>query len=179
MLLALVIGSEIGFFVLLMAGLAVRYLMRMPRTGAVLLALSPIGYVVVLIAGAINLARGGTSDIAHVFGAIAIGIVLVSGRHHMHSMDGWVRRRLAKEPKPQLYGEEFARKQRTDFYRRAGEWAVVVALLAGGYVLTGFDVLRGGALLSGASFWTVVLVVDFFWSFSYSVFPRQAKRVSA
>ncbi|QUQ68002.1 hypothetical protein [Kutzneria sp. CA-103260] len=175
MLLTLVIGSEVGFFVLLLAGLVVRYLVKMPRTGAVLLALSPLGYVAVLIAGAIDLARGGTSDIAHVFGAIVIGIVAVSGRHHLHAMDGWVRRKLAKEPKPRLYGAEFARKQRTDFYRRTGEWAVVVVLLAGGYALAGFDVLRGGALLAGIGFWTVVLVVDFIWSFSYTVFPRAVK----
>ena len=175
MLLTLVIGSEVGFFVLLLAGLVVRYLMKMPRTGAVLLALSPLGYVVVLIAGAIDLARGGAADIAHVFGAIVIGIVAVSGRHHLHAMDGWVRRKLAKEPKPQLTGQEHARKQRTDFYRRTGEWAVVVALLAGGYALTGLDLTRGGQLLGGIGFWTVVLVVDFFWSFSYTAFPCGAK----
>lgn len=175
MLLALVIGSEVGFFVLLLAGLAVRYLLKMPRTGAVLLALSPLGYLAVLVAGAIDLADGGSADYAHVFGAIIIGIVAVSGRHHLHAMDVWVRRKLAKEPKPQLSDREFARKQRTDFYRRAVEWAVVVALLAGGYLLTGFDPVRGGELLSGAKFWTVVLVIDFFWSFSYTVFPRGTK----
>ncbi|MFI9380169.1 hypothetical protein [Kutzneria sp. NPDC052558] len=177
-LLTLVIGSEIGFFVLLLAGLAVRYLVKMPKTGAVLLALSPVGYVVVLIVGAVELARGGAADIAHVFGAIIIGIVAVSGRHHLHTMDGWVRRRLAKQPKPRLHGREFAHKQRTDFYRRTGEWAVVVALLAGGYALTGFDPARGGQLLGGAWFWTVVLIIDFFWSFSYTVFPRAEKQTA-
>jgi hypothetical protein len=171
-LLALVIGSEVGFAVLLLAGLAVRYLLRMPRTGAVLLALSPLGYVIVLVAGAVDLVHGGTADIAHVLGAIVIGIVAVSGRHHLHAMDAWVRRKLAREPKPRLGGREHARRQRTGFYRRAGEWVVVTALLGGGYALTGFDPVRGAELLSGMALWTVVLGVDFFWSFSYTLFPR-------
>jgi len=170
-LLTLVIGSEVGFVVLLLAGLVVRYLLKMPKVGAVLLALSPLGYVVVLIAGAIDLAHGGTADIAHMLGAIVIGIVVVSGRHHMHAMDAWVRRKLAREPKPKLGGREHARQQRAGFYRRAGEWVVVIALLGGGYALTGFDPQRGAELLAGMALWTIVLVVDFFWSFSYTLFP--------
>ncbi|MFC0434463.1 hypothetical protein [Kutzneria buriramensis] len=172
MLLTLVIGSEVGFAVFLLAGLVARYLLKMPRTGAALLALSPLGYVIVLVAGAIDLARGGTADIAHVLGAIIIGIVVVSGRHHLHAMDGWVRRKLAREPKPRISGRDHARQQRVDFYRRAVEWVTVIALLGGGYALTGFDPTRGAELVSGMGFWTVVLGVDFLWSFSYTLFPR-------
>ncbi|MFC0547575.1 hypothetical protein [Kutzneria chonburiensis] len=175
MLLALVIGSEVGFAVLLLAGLAVRYLLKMPRTGAVLLALSPVGYVVVLITGAIDLARGGAGDIAHVLGAIIVGIVVVSGRHHMQAMDGWVRRKLAREPKPRVSGWEHARDQRTGFYRRCGEWVVVIALLGGGYALTGFDAVRGEQLLGGMALWTVILGIDFLWSFSYTLFPSSSR----
>jgi hypothetical protein len=174
-LLTLVIGSEVGFVVLLLAGLLTRYLLKMPRTGAVLLALSPLGYVVVLVAGAIDLARGGAGDIAHVLGAITIGIVVVSGRHHMHAMDRWVRRKLAHEPKPKVSRWEHARQQRAGFYRRCGEWVVVIALLGGGYALTGFDPVRGEQLLGGMALWTVILGIDFLWSFSYTLFPSSAR----
>jgi hypothetical protein len=174
-LLTLVIGSEVGFVVLLLAGLVVRYLLKMPKAGAVLLVLSPLGYVVVLVAGAIDLAQGGTADIAHVLGAIIIGIVVVSGRHHLHAMDGWVRRKLAHEPKPRVSGWEHARQQRSGFYRRVGEWVVVIALLGGGYALTGFDPVRGAQLLGGMGLWTIVLGIDFFWSFSYTLFPSSSK----
>jgi hypothetical protein len=171
-LLTLAIGAEVGFAVLLLAGLTARYLLKLPRTGAALVALSPMGYVIVLIAGAVDRARGGAADLGHVLGAIFVGIVAVSGRHHLHAMDGWVRRKLAREPKPRLDGREHARQQRIGFYRRAGEWAVAIALLGGGYALTGFDPTRGGPLLGGMALWTIVLGVDLVWSFSHTVFPR-------
>ncbi|AHH95063.1 hypothetical protein GCM10010174_56710 [Kutzneria viridogrisea] len=175
MLLTLVIAAEVGFAVFLIAGLLVRYLLKRPKLGGVLLALSPAGYVVVLGVGAVDLARGGTAELAHTIGAILLGIALVSGRHHLHSLDAWVQRKLAKQPKPPLVPAEHAARQRRGWGRRFVEWVVTIALLGGGYLLTGMDAARGAALLNGMAFWTVVLVIDFLISFSYTIWPKAAR----
>ncbi|MFB9431289.1 hypothetical protein [Streptoalloteichus tenebrarius] len=163
--LAVVIGCEIGFWVLLLAGLLTRYLLRAPRVGAALLLLAAGTQVVLLVSGAVDLARGSTASIAHVIAAIAVAIALVSGRHHLHTADRWVRRRLGRDheaaPEAPLSPRDHARKKRREFRLRALEWLVAMALLAGGAALADFEVDRAGALFGGMAVWTIVLAFDF------------------
>ncbi|SHF42444.1 hypothetical protein [Streptoalloteichus hindustanus] len=163
MFLAVVIGCEVGFWVLLLAGLLTRYLLRAPRVGAALLLLAAGTQVVLLVTGAVDLAGGSTASIAHVIAAVAVAIAAVSGRHHLHTADRWVRRRLGRDqeaPAPPLPPRAHARQKRRDFALRAAEWAVAMALLTGGAALADFDQARSAALFGGMAIWTVVLVVD-------------------
>lgn len=176
MLLALVVASEVSFGVFLLAGLLVRYVLKRPRTGAVLLMLSPVGYGVVLVFGAFDLAGGGTAELAHVMGAILVSIAVVSGKHHLHELDGWIQRKINREPKPQLTSAQHAAKQRQGWYRRFPECLLALALMAGGYALTGFNAEHGAALVNGMRFWAIILAIDFVWSFSYTIFPKDAVR---
>jgi len=58
-LFAVIAGCEIGFWVLLAAGLVARYLLRLPRVGIVLLAAVPLVDVVMLVSSVIDIHRGG------------------------------------------------------------------------------------------------------------------------
>ncbi|MBC6463814.1 hypothetical protein HKK72_39190, partial [Actinomadura sp. HBU206391] len=58
MLLGIIAGCEIAFWVVLLAGLAARYLLRMRRLSTVLLICVPLVDVVLLVASVIDL-RGG------------------------------------------------------------------------------------------------------------------------
>ena len=58
MLLAVIAACEIGFWVLLAAGMVTRYLLRLPKVGLVLLAGVPLVDVVMLVASVIDIHRG-------------------------------------------------------------------------------------------------------------------------
>ena len=67
---------------------------------------------------------------------------------------------------------EHARHERRQWARHLLAWAVGCALLLGGMALVG-DAGRTEALWGIAQGWTLVLAVDFAWSFSYTLWPRK------
>ncbi|MCS0634217.1 hypothetical protein NX801_00755 [Streptomyces sp. LP05-1] len=116
MVVALIISCEIGFWVLLAAGLAVRYLLRMPRTGAALLLCEPLLEVVLLIATAIDLKNGADPSAAHGLAALYIGYTVGHGHRTVKWLDGHAAHRLAGAPRPPgppRYGMARARYEAT------------------------------------------------------------------
>jgi hypothetical protein len=168
MLLAVIAGCEIAFWVLLAAGMSVRYLLRLPRIGAVLLAGVPLVDVVLLAAGVVDLQRGGEPSFNHSLAAIFIGVSVGFGHQTIRWADRWAAYLLSSAPrpaKPPKDGPERARRERQGWYRHLLAWAVAVGLMGLGALLAGFD--DSTALLAPAWPWTIVLVIDFFVSFSY------------
>jgi hypothetical protein len=176
MLLAVIAGCEIAFWVLLAAGMSVRYLLRLPRIGAVLLAGVPLVDVVLLAAGVVDLQRGGEPSFNHSLAAIFIGVSVGFGHQTIRWADRWAAYLLSSAPrpaKPPKDGPERARRERQGWYRHLLAWAVAVGLMGLGALLAGFD--DSTALLAPAWPWTIVLVIDFFVSFSYQARPERPK----
>lgn len=178
MIYALIVACEVGFWVVLLAGLAARYLLRRPRLGAALLVCVPLVDLVLLVASAMDLRYGGgEADLAHGLAAIYLGVSVAWG----HSMVRWADARFAHRfaggpppERPPRTGPEHARRERRQWGRHLLAWAVCCALLLGGVALVG-DPGRTGALTGIAGGWTLVLAVDFLWSFSYTLWPRKKK----
>src|SRR5690606_40282828 len=78
-IVALIVACEIGFWVLLAAGLAFRYLLRMPRTGLALLLCEPVLEVVLLVATALDLKNGAEPNWTHGLAALYIGYTVGHG----------------------------------------------------------------------------------------------------
>ena len=176
MLLAVIAGCEIAFWVLLAAGMSVRYLLRLPRIGAVLLAGVPLVDVVLLAASVVDLQRGGEPSSKHSLAAIFIGVSVGFGHQTIRWADRWAAYLLSSAPrpaKPPKDGPERARRERQGWYRHLLAWAVAVGLMGLGALLAGFD--DSAALLAPAWPWTIVLVIDFFVSFSYQARPERPK----
>lgn len=168
MLLAVIAGCEVAFWALLAAGMVVRYLLRWRRAGAVLLAAVPLVDVVLLVASVIDLQRGGEPSFKHSLAAIFIGVSVGFGHQTMRWADGWAAHLLGDGPrpaKPPKDGIERVRRERRGWYHHLLAWSVATGLMALGAVLVGFD--KGATLLAPAWPWTIVLVIDFFVSFSY------------
>ncbi|MFC7745195.1 hypothetical protein ACFQXA_36380 [Nocardiopsis composta] len=91
MIVAFILACEVLFWVLVLGGLAVRYLLRMRRTSAVLLLLVPVLDVVLIAAIALHLAAGGTAEFGHGLGALYLGFTVAFG----HSVIRWVDVRFA------------------------------------------------------------------------------------
>ncbi|MFF8287764.1 hypothetical protein ACF068_00850 [Streptomyces sp. NPDC016309] len=100
MVVALIVICEVGFWVLLAAGLAVRYLLRMPRTGAALLLGEPLLEVVLLVVTAMDLKNGADPSAEHGLAALYIGYTVGHGHRTVKWLDGHAAHRLAGGPRP-------------------------------------------------------------------------------
>ncbi|MGW4027880.1 hypothetical protein ACWEFL_00950 [Streptomyces sp. NPDC004838] len=107
MIVALIVICEVGFWVLLAAGLAARYLLRMPRLGLGLLLCEPLLEVVLLAATAIDLRNGAQPGWAHGLAALYIGYTVGHGHRTVKWLDGHAAHRFGGGPppvKPPRYG---------------------------------------------------------------------------
>jgi hypothetical protein len=107
MIVALIIACEVGFWVLLAAGLAVRYLLKRRRTSVVLLLCEPLLEVVLFVVTAIDLKNGAEPTWEHGLAALYIGFTVAYGHCTIRRLDGHAAHRLAgapPPPKPPRYG---------------------------------------------------------------------------
>ncbi|RXS68510.1 hypothetical protein EST92_26655 [Streptomyces sp. TM32] len=114
MVVTLIIVCEVGFWVLLAAGLALRYLAGMRRTGAAVLLMEPLLELVLLVVTAIDLKNGATADWKHGMAAVYVGYTVAYGHYTIRWVDGHVAHRFAGGPrpvKPPRYGLARARHE--------------------------------------------------------------------
>ncbi|SFW89418.1 hypothetical protein [Amycolatopsis australiensis] len=97
---AVIAGGEIGFWVLLLAGLAVRYVLRARRASAVLLAMVPVIDVVVLVATVLDLQGGAKANFTHGLAAVYLGFSAVFGPGMVRWADARFAHRFAGGPPP-------------------------------------------------------------------------------
>ena len=159
MVIGFIIGCEIAFWVVLAVGLLLRYPLRRPRAGAVVLAAVPLVDLVLLVACAADLAGGATAGSRHVLAALYLGFSLAFGPSMVRWADVRFAHRFAGGPKPQKPADKRAHEWRL-FRLAAVAWAVTCALLGAGIWWIG-DPARTVALKAGAGQVTVVLVIWF------------------
>ncbi|MFI6288164.1 hypothetical protein ACIBCM_26040 [Streptomyces sp. NPDC051018] len=107
MIVALIVICEIGFWVLLAAGLGARYLLKKPRLGMALLLCEPVLEIVLLVATAIDLKNGAEPSWQHGLAALYIGYTVGHGHRTVTWLDGHAAHRLGGAPppvKPPRYG---------------------------------------------------------------------------
>lgn len=178
MVLTVLVAGEIGFWVLLGAGLLARYLLRLRRVGAALLICVPLVDLVLLIATAIDLRRGATANATHGLAAAYLGFSIAFG----HSMIRWADQRFAHRfaggppPwKPPKGGWARTRHEWREWGKGMLGWAIACALLGAGILLVGdadrTAELRGWIVrLSGVM--VIWLVIDPLW---LTIFPKPAR----
>jgi hypothetical protein len=131
-IVALIAACEIGFWVLLAAGLAFRYLLRMPRTGMALLLCEPLLEVVLLIVTALDLKNGAAPSWKHGLAALYIGYTVGHGHRTVKWLDGHAAHRLGGAPRPAgppRYGMARARYEGKVWLGTVTAVAVATALL--------------------------------------------------
>jgi hypothetical protein len=105
----------VAFWVLAAAGLFARYVLRWRRLGLVLLLATPVVDVVLIVATAVDLGRGGEATIAHALAAFYLGFSVVFGHGVIRWADAGVAHRFAGGPPPR-------RLPTRGPLRRAHEW---------------------------------------------------------
>lgn len=136
-MLALIAFCEIGFWVLLGAGLLARYVFKLRRTSNVLLVGTPVLDVVLLVAAVIDLRGGGEAGLAHGLGATYLGFSVAFG----HSLIRWADVRFAHwfaggpaPVKPPKYGPERVKRE----WREWGKCVIACSMGVGVLVLLSF-----------------------------------------
>jgi hypothetical protein len=150
MIVALIVASEIGFWVLLGAGLVARYLLRLRRLSVVLLVGSPVLDLVLLVATVVDLRRGGTAGPFHGLAAVYLGFSVMFG----HAMIRWADQRFAHRfaggppPwKPPKGGWARTRHEWREWGKAVAACAIAAALLGAGILMVG-DAERSAHLLA-------------------------------
>lgn len=100
MLLAVIVACEVGFWMVLGAGLVARYLLRRQRLSTILLVAVPLIDLVLLAATTIDLCGGATADFTHGLAAAYLGFSIAFGRSMMRWADQRFAYRFAGGPPP-------------------------------------------------------------------------------
>ncbi|OIJ99759.1 hypothetical protein [Streptomyces colonosanans] len=176
MIVGLIVACEVGFWVLLAAGLAVRYLLKMRRASVALLLGEPLLEVVLFVVTAIDLRNGAKPSWEHGLAALYIGFTVAYGHYTIRWLDGHAAHRLAgapRPPKPPKYGLARARHEGRLWLRTALAAAVALALLQAAvwYVgdASGTEPLRSWQ-------WTALRVAGIHGviALTYLLFPKKA-----
>lgn len=163
-LVFVIIGCEVGFWVLVGAGLAARYLLRLRRASTVLLALVPLVDVVLLVTTVVDLVgRHAVAGAGHGLAAVYLGFTVVFG----HSMIRWADRRFAHRF---AAGPAPVKVPKSGPKRAAYEWrewgkAVLASVIAAVLLLGMAAVVghRGDALLTWLPRLGVLLGIWLIW----------------
>ncbi len=174
MLVAVIIGCEVPYWILLLTGLTVRYPMRRRRAGGILLVCTPLVDLVLLTVSVLDLRAGGTAAAAHTLAAIYIGVSIGFGPRLMQWADVRFTHRFAGGPapvKPPRSGPGRAAHSRRAWFRHLPARGVGVGLILLAVLLIG-EPTRTEQLLGSAKAWTSILLIDAAVSFGYPTSPR-------
>jgi hypothetical protein len=173
-ILTVIIACEIGFWVAIVAGLAVRYLLRWPRLGAALLVCAPLLDLVLLAATAVHLRSGAEASWEHSLAALYVGFSVAYGHRLIHWADVRFAHRFADGPAPvKPYGADYARLCWGGVARTLLASAIAAAIIGLLVLLVG-DADRTAPLLDTLPLLGLISGLDLLWAISYTVWPRRA-----
>ncbi|WP_035845838.1 hypothetical protein [Kitasatospora azatica] len=176
MLVSLIVAGEIAFWLLIAAGLALRYPARRPRAGAAVLLAVPLVDLVVLGATVLDLRHGATANASHGLAALYVGFALPYGPYLVRWADGHAAHRFTGAPRPHPgYGARRARHEWRMLARTLLAAGISALLLAAMIALTG-DPARTQALTGWYRTLAVIAGVNLVVAASYTVFPKQPPR---
>lgn len=136
-----IIACEIGFWAVLFAGLAARYLLRWRRVSSVLLLSVPVLDVLLLALIAWDLlANGATAEFVHGLGAVYLGFTIAFGHQIITHIDAHFAHRFAAGPAPfkvPKTGPVRVRYEWHQFLRMLLVAAIACAVLGGITLLVG------------------------------------------
>lgn len=172
----MIIAAEIGFWVVIIAGLVTRYIFNKKRLGLFFLALTPVIDLILLIVTSVDLYNGATATQVHAIAAIYLGISIAFGK----SMIRWADERFLYYVKKQ--GTKPVRKYGLAYAKHSmkGSLQHVLAFIIGGaflfimiYLID--DSSKTEALSGMLQVWAVVLAIDLIISASYFIWQRPQK----
>lgn len=162
MIVSIVVACEIGFWVLVGAGLLARYVLRWKRVSAALLVSVPLVDLVLLAATVLDLRGGATATAAHGLAAAYLGFSVAFGHQLITTLDQRVAHRFADGPtpiRPPRTGPGRVRHEWTQWRRAVLAWALACGLLLTAVVAVG-DATRTAELTTWAWWLSGALLLE-------------------
>ncbi|MGO3327239.1 hypothetical protein [Gordonia sp. (in: high G+C Gram-positive bacteria)] len=156
-----IVACEIGFWVFVLGGLALRYIARMPRSSMIVLTCVPLIDLVLLVAVGIDLSQGGEVEFAHRLAPIYLGCTIMFGHRMIAWADARFAHRFANGPKPHKIpasGPERRHYEWADFGRWLGAVAIAVAI-TGLLGITVADSAQRDAMFAGLGVLGTITVI--------------------
>lgn len=128
----LIVGCEVAFWLVLLLGLAVRYLLRREAASRWLLRSLPVIDLVLLVATAWDLAAGTPATFAHGLAAVYVGFTVAFGSITVQWADAHFAHRFADGPAPVAAPSRGWKAVAFDFdlwLRCIGAWIIALALI--------------------------------------------------
>lgn len=175
MVVTMIVVCEVGFWLLLAAGLALRYVAGMPRAGAAVLMGEPLLELVLLVVTAVDLRNGATAGPRHGLAAVYVGFSVACGRTLIRWVDGHVRHRLAGGPPP-ARAPKYGRARAVHEWRLCAEsvsGAAIAALLLQGAIWYVGHADRTAALRDWQRTMGWVALICVLIAASYTIWPKK------
>ncbi|OEV05710.1 hypothetical protein [Streptomyces oceani] len=176
MLVTLIIACEIGFWVLLAAGLSLRYLLKMPRAGAGVLLCEPLLELVLLIATAMDLKNGAEPNWMHGLAAVYIGFTATHGHYMMKWADGQFAYRYAGGPRP-VKRPKYGRARTVHEWKMSAR-AVGAAVIAAALLQCAVWYVDSSEQSESLQMWQLrmgfIVLIALVVAVSYTLFPKKA-----
>ncbi|SHK04735.1 hypothetical protein SAMN05443637_102136 [Pseudonocardia thermophila] len=169
---AVIVLCEFGFWALVVAGLAARYLLRLRRLSAALLVAVPLVDVVLVVAVLLDLHRGSPATAIHGLAAVYLGFSVAFGPALVRWADRHFAHRFAGGPKPHRPAKGSPERYRAVWQ----EWYRVVAAAAiASVTLLGMVVTVAGPEQEAALWWWIgrVWMVVGIWFLAGPAFERR------
>lgn len=171
----MILACEIAFWIFVLSGLSARYLLQKKKLGSVLLYCTPLVDLALLIFVVFDLKNGASANTFHGLAAVYLGVSIAFGKKMIHWADQHFAYRFANGEKPQkkkVYGKEYAKLERQGWYRHFLAWLIGACFLLL-IVLYIQNLEQTFELIRILFIWSIVLIIDFFISFSYTIFPKK------
>ncbi|MDW4508635.1 hypothetical protein R7236_09490 [Priestia megaterium] len=171
----MIIACEIAFWIVILLGLAARYMFKKQKLSFFILALTPVVDFFLLIVTSVDLYGGATATYAHAIAAVYIGISIAFGK----SMIQWADERFqyyvmkSGEKPRRRYGKEYAKHYFKSWLQHLVAYAIGAALLAAMMYIVPNG--KTNVLQNVVEFWTVIVGIDFLLSLSNFVWPKKEK----
>lgn len=171
----MIIACEIAFWIVIILGLATRYMFKKQKLSFFILALTPVVDFFLLIVTSIDLYGGATATYAHAIAAVYIGISIAFGK----SMIQWADERFqyyvmkSGEKPRRRYGIEYAKHYFKSWIQHLIAYAIGAALLAAMMYIVPNG--KTNVLQNVVEVWTVIVGIDFLLSLSNFVWLKKEK----
>ncbi|MEU6991950.1 hypothetical protein ABZ953_14995 [Streptomyces sp. NPDC046465] len=175
MIVTLIIICEVGFWVLLAAGLALRYGAKMPRTSIGVLLCEPLLEIVLFVATVIDLKNGAEPDWKHGLAAAYIGYSVALGHYTVKWVDVCVAHRFAGGPPPST--PKYGAARAVHEWKIAARW-VLAALIAMALLQGAVWYVEGDGDVGSLRMWQQkmlwVIGINVIIAGTYTLFPKKA-----
>lgn len=176
MIVTLIIICEVGFWVLLGLGLALRYFAGMPRASVAVLLCEPLLEILLLVVTAIDLKNGAEPDWKHGLAAVYIGFSVALGPELIKWADGRFAHRFAGGPPP-VRPPKYGKARMVYEWKTAARW-IVASAIAMGLLQAAIWYVGSDGEIGSLQMWQqkmlFVIGVNVLWALGYTLFPKKA-----